>query len=305
MSAFTPKIITACASPLPATIWGTSTLCNRERGRGTRASSIRVPCGSRSDIYSSPTSLHAKGASAASGFGVASPHGRRASPLQRQAGRQGAKGRQELAGSQGRAAGAVLPPYSSPDAGPVVPATSSSKSRAGARHPFFTSHGPGGADSIRLRCRWAGEGPRGAAGCHRSSSEKPPRAPRASSASSSASAPGHRAAATESCCPANGDGGKQTCAAATGHRPANYLDPSRFYFFFFFLVVNRGICNFLTTLIFLETEEIQLSTNCSSLVASKKNTTATELPRLTKLSQLTTAQTKPRHAGAATHHSEP
>lgn len=146
--------------PLPATIRGTSILCNGERGRGTRASSIRVPCGSRSDIYSSPTSLRAKRCQRCLWvWGGISPRPQGIPAAK--AGRVGAEGRQELAGSQGRAVGAVLPPYSIPDAGPVVPATSSSKSRAGTRRRFFASHGPGGADSIRLRCRRAGEGPRG------------------------------------------------------------------------------------------------------------------------------------------------
>lgn len=78
-----------------------------------------------------------------------------------------------------------------------------------------------------------------------------------------------------------------------------------FFFFFFIFPLNRGICNFLTTLIFLETEGIQLSNNCSSLVAHKKNNAATELPRLTELSQLTTGQMKPQRGGMATHCSNP
>lgn len=71
------------------TTWGTSVLCNQGWGRGTQARSIWDAGGSRrrGAPYSSPASLHAKGATAASGFGVGSLHSRRASLLPRQAGR--------------------------------------------------------------------------------------------------------------------------------------------------------------------------------------------------------------------------
>lgn len=85
------------------------------------------------------------------------------------------------------------------------------------------------------------------------------------------------------------------CAAATGHRPANYPDSSRLFFFF-----NRGMCNFLTILIFPGTEEIQLSTNCGRLAASKKTIMAIAFPQLTKLPQLTTGQVSP-DSGQCSH----
>lgn len=108
--------------------------------------------------------------------------------------------------------------------------------------------------------------------------------------------PSHCTAATEACCPADGDGRKQTRAAATGHRPANYLDLSTFLSFNSFLFFKTAIYKFFTILLFLETEEVHLFTNRSSLLTSKKNITARKLPQLTNLPQLTTDQMSPNSA---------
>lgn len=243
-----------------------------------------------------------------SGFGVGSLHSRRASLLHRQAGCQG-QARTQLA--SGQRCWCCSAPYSIPDAirarccsAPYsIPATiRARRCLTAASHfqpPVLHQHSaslrkprPQWCRLICLFCCRAGEGPQGCwlspqqrqeaphvpmsiQHCHFSIGPWPPRCSHQSK--------------------------QKGIAAATGHKPANYLDPRRF----FFLFLNRGTCNFLITLIFLEAEGIQLSKKCSSLVTSKKNNTATELPWLTKLSQLTTGQMKPQPGVVATHRSSP
>lgn len=223
------------------------------------------------------------------------------------AGRQAAKGRHQLTQSQGRAVGAALPQYNIPTTirarwCPMVPATSSSKCCTSTWHPS-ARHSPGGTDSFASSAIGLVRGHKAARG-HRSSCEKPSRAcehpvlPLQHQPQAITLQPPKAAA------PLTGtaENRRVQLPQVTNQQISfNHRD----LIFFFFLKLNGGICNFLTALILLEMEGIQLSTNCSSLVASEENNTATELPQLTKPLQLTAGQMKLRQDDAATHRSSP